>query len=157
MKHEFELFIIYNLFIYTVAQPTILNITSYSNQRLELYRGLRLVVNNTLSKKHCNVYLCFGCWPRGRVVGLRLPMGMGRVRMKIPQRAQRPPEANTTLLSMSFHKVSKQRACTALQRKSHLCIPCLVIVRPQSQFPHSCVCEWFIYTQDRSTYLAAAK
>ncbi len=32
--------------------------------------------------------------------------------------------------------------------------------RPQSQFPHSCVCERFIYSQDpqdRSTYLAAAK
>ncbi len=26
------------------------------------------------------------------------------------------------------------------------------IARPQSQFPHSCVCERFIYSQDRSTY-----
>ncbi len=24
------------------------------------------------------------------------------------------------------------------------------IARPQSQFPHSCVCEWFIYSHDRS-------
>jgi hypothetical protein len=32
-----------------------------------------------------------------------------------------------------------------LQRKSHLCIPFLGIARPQSQFPHSCVCERFIY------------
>ncbi len=31
------------------------------------------------------------------------------------------------------------------------------IVRPQAQFPHSCVCEQFIYSQDRSTYLAAAQ
>ncbi len=34
---------------------------------------------------------------------------------------------------------------TVLQRKSHLCIPFLGIARPQSQFPHSCVCEGFIY------------
>jgi hypothetical protein len=26
------------------------------------------------------------------------------------------------------------------------------IARPQSHFPHSCVCERFIYSQDRSTY-----
>ncbi len=39
-----------------------------------------------------------------------------------------------------------------LQRKSYLCIPFPGIVQPQSQFPHSCVCEWFIYSQDRSTY-----
>jgi hypothetical protein len=41
----------------------------------------------------------------------------------------------------------------ALQRKSYLCIPSLGIAGPQSQFPHSCVCvcERFIYFQDRST------
>ncbi len=32
-----------------------------------------------------------------------------------------------------------------------------VIVRPQSQFSHSCVYERFIYSQDRSTYFHAAK
>jgi hypothetical protein len=46
---------------------------------------------------------------------------------------------------------------TALQQKSYLCIPFLGILRPQSQFPHSCVCERFMYSQDRSTYLAVAK
>ncbi len=40
----------------------------------------------------------------------------------------------------------------ALQRKFHLCIPFLGIARPQSQFPHSCVCERVICSQDRSTY-----
>ncbi len=45
----------------------------------------------------------------------------------------------------------------ALRGKSHLCIPFLGIVRPQSQFPHSCVCERFIYSQDRSTYFPAAE
>jgi hypothetical protein len=32
---------------------------------------------------------------------------------------------------------------SALQRKSHLCIPILGIARPQPQFPQSCVCERF--------------
>ena len=29
--------------------------------------------------------------------------------------------------------------------------------RPSSQFLHSCICERFIYSQDRSAYLAARK
>ncbi len=41
---------------------------------------------------------------------------------------------------------------TTLQRKNHLCIPFLGIARPQSQFPHLCVCERFIYYQDRSAF-----
>ncbi len=36
-------------------------------------------------------------------------------------------------------------------------IPRKGIVRPQSQFPHSCVCERFIYSHDRSAYSAAGK
>jgi hypothetical protein len=40
----------------------------------------------------------------------------------------------------------------ALQGKSHVCIPFLEMARPWSKFPHSCVCERFIYSQDRSTY-----
>jgi hypothetical protein len=45
-------------------------------------------------------------------------------------------------------------SCVAetLQRKSHSFIPFLGISRPQSQFPHSCVYEQFIYSQDWSTY-----
>ncbi len=35
--------------------------------------------------------------------------------------------------------------CFTLQWKCNLCIPFLGIARPQSQFPHSCVCERFIY------------
>jgi hypothetical protein len=44
-----------------------------------------------------------------------------------------------------------------LQRKSHLCIPRKGIARPQSKYPHSCVCERFIYSQGRSTYFPAAE
>jgi hypothetical protein len=39
-----------------------------------------------------------------------------------------------------------------LQRKTYLCIPFLGIARPRPQFPHSCVCEWFIQSQDQFTY-----
>ncbi len=40
----------------------------------------------------------------------------------------------------------------ALQRKSPLCLPFLGIARPQPGFQHSCVCERFRKSQDRSTY-----
>ncbi len=44
---------------------------------------------------------------------------------------------------------------STLQRKSHLCTPRKWISRPpQSPFPHSCVCERFIYSQDRYTYFS---
>jgi hypothetical protein len=49
----------------------------------------------------------------------------------------------------------RYNADATLQRKSHLCVPFLGISRPQYQFPHSSVCERFIYvlySQDRSTY-----
>jgi hypothetical protein len=56
-----------------------------------------------------------------------------------------------------FHSTSKsiktiKGAHVALQQKSHLFIPLLGIARPQSQFPHSCVCERFMHSQDKSTY-----
>ncbi len=42
-------------------------------------------------------------------------------------------------------------------RRSDLYIPRNETARPRSQFPHSCLCEQFIYSHDRSTYFAAAK
>ena len=57
----------------------------------------------------------------------------------------------TSLFSLPSACINRRRK-TTLQRKSHLCIPFLGTARPQSQFPHSCVCERFIYSQDRSTY-----
>jgi hypothetical protein len=44
-----------------------------------------------------------------------------------------------------------------MQRQFHLYIPFLGIARPQPQFPHSCVCERFIYSQDWSTYFLQQK
>ncbi len=43
------------------------------------------------------------------------------------------------------------------QRKLHLCIPRKGMARHQSQFPHSCICERFLYSQDRSTHFPAAE
>jgi hypothetical protein len=42
-------------------------------------------------------------------------------------------------------------------RKFETNIPRKGIALPQSQFPQSCVCERFIYSQDRSAYSAAGK
>jgi hypothetical protein len=46
--------------------------------------------------------------------------------------------------------------CT-LYHKSEFWIPRNKTARPRSQFIHSCICERFIYSQDQSAYLAAAK
>ncbi len=40
-------------------------------------------------------------------------------------------------------------------RKFELTIPRIGTASPQSQFPHSCVCERFIYSNDRAAYSAA--
>ncbi len=50
------------------------------------------------------------------------------------RRATQPPSKS--------QKRTKEHT-TTLQRKSHLCVPRKEIARPQSQFPHSCVCERF--------------
>ncbi len=56
------------------------------------------------------------------------------------------------------NKCSEPYVCTITQqRKSHLCIPRKWVAQPQSQFPHSCVWERFIYSQDQSTYFPAAE
>ncbi len=56
------------------------------------------------------------------------------------------------ILQHLHQKVEYHITDGALQWKSHLYIPFLGIAQPQPQFPHSCVCERFIYSQDRSTY-----
>ncbi len=55
-----------------------------------------------------------------------------------------------------FNPFSSSLSST-LQRQFRLYIPFLGIARPQPQFPHSCVCWRFIYSQDRSTYFLQQK
>ncbi len=54
---------------------------------------------------------------------------------------------NFLFLSRNFFE-----ATYTLQRQFRLYIPFLGNARPQPPFPHSCVCERFIYSLDRSTY-----
>jgi hypothetical protein len=60
-------------------------------------------------------------------------------------------------LVLDRRRFAQQWPYTALQGKSHLFIPFLGIAWSQSHFLHSCVCERFIYSQDRSTYFPAAE
>jgi hypothetical protein len=56
-------------------------------------------------------------------------------------------------------KVSLSSSMGALAKKFdlNLYIPRNEIERPQSPFPHSCVCERSIYSHDLSTYFPAAE
>jgi hypothetical protein len=45
-------------------------------------------------------------------------------------------------------KIHEIKEYGTLQRQFRLCIPFLGIARPQPQFPHLCVCEQFIYSQE---------
>jgi hypothetical protein len=45
----------------------------------------------------------------------------------------------------------------ALQRQFRLYIPFLGIARPQSQFPHSCVCELFIYIPRIGPHISSSR
>ncbi len=62
---------------------------------------------------------------------------------------------------ISYRNPIKISRCTAktLDRKLETNIPRNEIARPRYQFLHSCIWEWFIYSQshDWSAYLAAAK
>ncbi len=58
-----------------------------------------------------------------------------------PPRPPLPPlPPRTAPLCWPF-LTGRQLLCPALQRNLNLCIPRKGITRPQSQFPHSCVCE----------------
>jgi hypothetical protein len=57
-----------------------------------------------------------------------------------------------TILISGFKNPYKTIRETTLQGQFRLYIPFLGIARPQPQFPHSCVYERFIYSQDQSTY-----
>jgi hypothetical protein len=56
-------------------------------------------------------------------------------------------DCTVILNRIAIDSISVRLATISLQGKSHLCIPFLGIARPESQFPHSCVCERFLYSQ----------
>jgi hypothetical protein len=51
-----------------------------------------------------------------------------------------------SLICICFLPINVRLLCTTLKRQFRLYIPFLGIARPQPQFPHSCVCERFIYS-----------
>jgi hypothetical protein len=57
-------------------------------------------------------------------------------------------------ISFTGRRSVKTHTATAIP---YMYIPFLGIARPQPQFPHSCVCERFIYSQDRFTYFLQQK
>jgi hypothetical protein len=63
-------------------------------------------------------------------------------------------EIVTFLSPVKWHRAVRP---LPLQLQFRLYIPFLGIAWPQPQFPHSCVCERFIYSQDRSTYFLQQK
>ncbi len=66
-----------------------------------------------------------------------------------PIRLSPPPptsiSAPSERLSFSSFSLCCRHSPPTLQGKSHLCIPFMGIARPQSLFPHSCVCKQYIF------------
>ncbi len=56
-----------------------------------------------------------------------------------------------------IHRYAYKYSWETLQRNLNLCFPRKGIARPQSQFPHSCVCERSIYSHVLPTYFPAAE
>ncbi len=60
----------------------------------------------------------------------------------------------TTAAPLQQHSCTTAAKCcslfylcsSSLQRRSDLCIPRNETARPRSQFPDSCICEWYIYS-----------
>ncbi len=61
-------------------------------------------------------------------------------------------------IELHWHSLTTVHCTAKTQyRKFETNIPRKGVARPQSQFPHSCVCERFIYSHDQSAYSAAGK
>jgi len=64
---------------------------------------------------------------------------------------------STLPLPFLVANIGNSSPCHTLQKNYYLCIFRKGTARPQSQFPHSCVCERFMYSHDHSTYFPAAE
>ncbi len=77
-----------------------------------------------------------------------------KIKLKVVIRDLTPPPLKiryfcqtmpTTVYYWWRHSTLVNYICTATKIPFSVCIPFLVIARPQSQFPHSCVCDRFTY------------
>ena len=99
----------------------------------------------------------------GDAAGAVLPAGGGDPRRGLdplrrsdpllPQPDRRQRAGKAPFLSHLWKECSRSCTVFALQINLNLCIPRKGIARPQSQFPHSCLCARFMYSQDQSTKL----
>jgi hypothetical protein len=94
-----------------------------------------------------------GSWSpvRGWGAGWRLPRPPPRRRRMSPGTGRRG--AGTSPYEAKLSWVSCSVSDPHCNENPIYEFPEKEIARPQSQFPHSGVCEWFIYYQDRSTFI----
>jgi hypothetical protein len=96
-------------------------------------------------------------------IGMDMGMGMGKVEIFQETRGE---TGSTRCIGFfkGFGRISQESLprgrwahCTAKNqyRKFETNISRKVLAWPQSQFPHSCVCERFIYSNHQSAYSAA--
>jgi hypothetical protein len=67
----------------------------------------------------------------------------------------KPKDISAILVKTKQVQDSFIRTAKKQYRKFETNIPRKGIARPQSQFPHSCVCGRFLYSHDRSAYSSA--
>ncbi len=83
--------------------------------------------------------------------------GLGKAQVIAPGCVQMSFFLNIIIFKFVVKFVVLVQTVKARTARSDLCISRNETARPRSQFPHSCICGRFIYSQDRSTYFAAAK
>jgi hypothetical protein len=94
-------------------------------------------------------------WYKKRVRRRRKKEFLGRKSPDVQEEVEKKKKEIDLVENHPILRNRKRRR--TLYRKSNSCIPTKGMVRPQSQFIHSCVCERIIYSHDLSAYLAAAK
>ncbi len=104
-----------------------------------------------LRRKLINNIVAIQCWVHSRVDSIKRGLSQPGWR-----RGVEGGMVCTVMEAAPVHRAFRT-SWPALQRQFRLCILFLVIARPLSQFPHSCVCERFIYFLDRSTYFLQQK
>ncbi len=79
-------------------------------------------------------------------------------RESLSEDSQTLPEPNLPIWSaIGVHQCGYLFTAKTQYRQIETSVPRKGIAEPQSQFPHSCVCERFLYSHNRSAYSDAGK